>query len=70
MFDFFKKKLEGKNNECYLIKSRLLDQKVLDNDMNNYDELLKSEDVSDFFKDLIRFFFVALSNQLFKIFIK
>lgn len=67
MFNLFKKANEGSKDDCYLIKSGVFEQKIIDEDiMDDYNDLLRDKEISDFYKDLIRYFLIPYNISLLK----
>jgi hypothetical protein len=66
MFNLFNKNNDGNKQDCYLIKSQLIDQKILDNDMNYYKEIFESEEIPLFFKDLAKNFLLPYKISFLK----
>jgi len=72
MFNFFRKTNEinknvGNKEDCYLYKSKVLDQRILDDDkLEHYNDLLFDENVPVYFKDLIKYFLLPYKISILK----
>jgi hypothetical protein len=67
MFNIFNKKNEGNKDDCYLIKSGVLEQKTLDEDnLDHYNDILRDVEVDQQFKDLIRYFLIPYKISILK----
>ena len=67
MFNLFKKINEGNKADCYLIKSGIFENKILDEDnLEDYNELLHDNEIPDFYKDLVRYFLLPYKISLLK----
>ena len=67
MFNLFKKTNEGSKDDCYLIKSGVFEQKILDDDkLDLYNDLLLDDKIPENFKDLIRYFLIPNKISILK----
>lgn len=67
MFNLFKKNNEGSKDDCYLIKSGVFEQKILDDDkLDHYNDLLCDDKIPENFKDLIRYFLIPYKISILK----
>ena len=67
MFNLFKKTNEGSKDDCYLIKSGVFEQKILDEDkLDHYNDLLRDNKIPENFKDLIRYFLIPYKISILK----
>jgi hypothetical protein len=67
MFNLFKKTNEGSKDDCYLIKSGVFEQKILDDDkIDLYNDLLRDDKIPENYKDLIRYFLIPNKISILK----
>ncbi len=67
MFNLFKRINEGNKSDCYLIKSGVFEQKILDDDkLEHYNNLLCDEEIPKNFKDLILYFLIPYKISILK----
>jgi hypothetical protein len=67
MFKLFSKKNEGNAGDCYLIKSGVFEQNILNDDkLDHYNDLLRDNEIPENFKDLIRYFLIPYKISILK----
>ena len=67
MLNFFNNKNQNRKEDCYLYKSGVIPEEILEDDnLDKYNLLLQDEKTSDFLKSLIKYFLVPYKISLLK----
>lgn len=67
MFNFFKRKIKGDRQNCYLIQSGAFEQRILDNDkLILYNDLLRDDEIPEDFKVVIQSFLIPYKISVLK----